>query len=276
MASELLEEYDKFLYLDCDTLVRGDISDLYKVDLTDYFFGMAKDIDYIGHYCSEEEWKSYTDKVLKLKSSIDYYQSGVMVFNAKKVREELSSEKLLEMLLEKNYRFPDQDLLNVVGEGKIKDIGLEWNFLANYKQGDFSRKKNIISKAPKQLYNFYLKAEKNPKIIHFCIPIELRPWFNPSLEFGSEYWQMLRKSYFYEIILSEMFTFNKGTVPLITPQESSVVKVVDENGIKIEGINEVIYIRGVYIKMIQKMNKWFPMNSKKRKFLRKIGNKLFR
>lgn len=288
IASELLSEYDKFVYLDCDTLVVGDIKKLYDIDLAGYCFGMAKDIDYIGHHCSDSEWRKYSENILGLKNPLNYFQSGVMLFNASLVRKQFSAADLCKMIIEKGYRFVDQDLLNVAGEGKIKNIGLEWNFLAEYQEGDFSRKKNIISNAPKELYSEYLMAEKSPEIIHFCIPVHLRPWNNPGINYGVEYWEILKKTYFYECALADLVRGQKRNISAAVPQMpvpapmsvtdpgGQIVQVVDGNGIRIQGMDEVVYVRGSYIKLMKKLNRLFPMGSRKRSFIKKITGRILK
>lgn len=74
---DLIPEEDKLIYLDGDIIVRGDLTKLYEFDLEDNVIGGVPSLDMI-----------YDDRRL--------INAGVMLFNAKQMRDEKLSETLIE------------------------------------------------------------------------------------------------------------------------------------------------------------------------------------
>ncbi|MDY7546924.1 glycosyltransferase [Glaciimonas sp. CA11.2] len=112
---------DKVLYLDADILCLGSIAELIQMDFGDSAAIVVPDAD---------ETTRRRCAALQL-SSQRYFNSGVMYMNVDVWMSQQITEKTILSILEngKNYRFPDQDALNVVLEGKITFIERKWNFL---------------------------------------------------------------------------------------------------------------------------------------------------
>jgi lipopolysaccharide biosynthesis glycosyltransferase len=117
--AELLPQYDKVLYLDGDILVQKDLTDLYNTDLKNTFVGAV--LDKISIVARE-----YCDK-LGIKK---YFNSGVMLLNAKKLRNEKIKEKLYNIKeIYPEYSYQDQDVLNVVFEQNVTWLPLAYNLV---------------------------------------------------------------------------------------------------------------------------------------------------
>ncbi|KAF3999962.1 glycosyltransferase family 8 protein [Glaciimonas immobilis] len=112
---------DKVLYLDADILCMGSIAELMQLDFGGSAAIVVPDAD---------ETTRRRCAALQL-SSQRYFNSGVMYMNVTSWMAQEITEKTILSILEngKNYRFPDQDALNVVLEGKIQYINRKWNFL---------------------------------------------------------------------------------------------------------------------------------------------------
>ncbi|WP_211461896.1 glycosyltransferase family 8 protein [Collimonas silvisoli] len=112
---------DKVLYLDADILCVGSMAELLPMDFGDSAAIVVPDAD---------ETTRRRCAALQL-SSQKYFNSGVMYMHVDNWMAQEITEKTILAILEngKEYRFPDQDALNVVLEGKIKYIGRKWNFL---------------------------------------------------------------------------------------------------------------------------------------------------
>lgn len=92
---DILEEIpDKVVYLDVDTMLVKNVSELYNENIDDYEFGAA--LDFMGKF-----WISPT-----------YTNSGVMLINVKKVRETGMMIKCRELIKTKWMKMPDQTALN--------------------------------------------------------------------------------------------------------------------------------------------------------------------
>ncbi|MGS0740692.1 glycosyltransferase family 8 protein [Glaciimonas sp. GG7] len=112
---------DKVLYLDADILCMGSIAELIQMDFGNSAAIVVPDAD---------ETTRRRCAALQL-SSQRYFNSGVMYMNVDVWESQQITEKTIHAILEngKNYRFPDQDALNVVLEGKVQFIDRKWNFL---------------------------------------------------------------------------------------------------------------------------------------------------
>ena len=91
LFSDKIEELpDKILYLDCDIVCYKDIKEIFDIDIEEYDVGVVK--DYIGR------------KVINKK----YINSGVLLINLKKVREDGSFEKARNIAKKRVMAMPDQ------------------------------------------------------------------------------------------------------------------------------------------------------------------------
>ena len=119
----LFSNYEKVLYIDGDTLVLKDLSDITKYDIADNYIGAVSDIN--AFYYKK---KYYADR---LKCAMDnYYNSGVMLFNIKNCLADDISNKLFEYRIRGINDFMDQDALNVVMNHRICSFPLSFNTIS--------------------------------------------------------------------------------------------------------------------------------------------------
>lgn len=197
---DILKMYPKVIYLDCDMIIRHDISELYDVELGDNMIAAVIDPDFAGQ-CNgaNTDTLSYCRDVLKLKDPLDYFQAGVLVFHVKKMIEKISVQKLFEMSDIGDYKYSDQDILNIVCEGKITYLDMRWNVLTD---NNNYRWQHVIKSAPNYIMDAYEIARKNPYIIHYAGAS--KPWKNPQDDFAKEFWKVARSTPYYEELLYNM------------------------------------------------------------------------
>lgn len=102
MLADVIKE-DKVLYLDTDTIVRKDISNLWNYDINNYYVAGVKDYGII---------RDGTYERLNIKDK--YINSGVVLFNLKLIREDNIIEKWFHIINTEKMKYPDQDAMNVV------------------------------------------------------------------------------------------------------------------------------------------------------------------
>ena len=102
MLADVVQE-DKVLYLDSDAVVRKDISDIWIYDVEDYYLAGCKDYGII---------RDGTYNRLDIKKN--YVNSGVVVFNLKKIREEGIVQKWFDIINTQELKYPDQDAMNMI------------------------------------------------------------------------------------------------------------------------------------------------------------------
>lgn len=197
---ELLPNYDKVLYLDSDMIAMDDVAKIYDENVDSYLLAACHDADTAGLYNGyEKDKKRYTDQVLKLKEPYQYFQAGVLLLNLKEFRKRYTTKQILDFAVSENWQLLDQDILNKLCEGAVKYIDMSWNVMVDFAGVRISQ---IIALAPRWLNEMYQEARKNPKIIHYAGP--QKPWFEPEMDLGMQFWECARETSYYEIMLSRM------------------------------------------------------------------------
>ena len=107
LAPEILKEYDKVIYSDVDVLFKGDLEELYSIDINDYEMAMVRaeknTPNIIEHRYFEENKNDYI------------YWSGLILYNSKRFREEKILNKLYKNIetYKNKLKAYDLDLINV-------------------------------------------------------------------------------------------------------------------------------------------------------------------
>jgi lipopolysaccharide biosynthesis glycosyltransferase len=110
---------EKVLYLDCDLLVLKDINPLWNMD------NHSKEYQV---WAMPEGTTVEKAKALGIDNPDDYYNSGVMLINLRKWREEQLRDRFLKFIQDNSEKieFWDQDVLNVICN-KYGKISSYWN-----------------------------------------------------------------------------------------------------------------------------------------------------
>lgn len=197
LAPEILSNYEKVVYLDSDIIALRDLAALYSIDIGDNLLAATIDADYSGEYNGAvPHVKAYTDTVLKLKNPHRYVQVGVLVMNLKEFNKRFASGELASIATKREYMYADQDVLNMCCQGHIYFLDMSWNVMADCAG---VRVKDIIKRAPSDIYEAYMEARNHPYIIHYA-GFE-KPWNNPRSDMANAFWEYARKTLFYEEII---------------------------------------------------------------------------
>ena len=182
LISDVLPMFDRVVYLDCDIVVLDDVKKLH--DITEFenneliAAGRDNNID--------DEGKKYIAS-LGVKKPENYINSGILVLNTKKIREENTFGKIHDFLKKFNsLRFPDQDAINVLCEDRIHIFDQTWNYQWAVTFGKY---------APGMDQTHY-------SIVHFTTKV--KPWNNPTMPLSNRFWKYARNTPFYEQILYKM------------------------------------------------------------------------
>ena len=166
---DLFPKAKKVLYLDSDLIVNCDISDLYNINIDDKYLAAVKDIDTAGALNYEKDKRKYINEIIGYKKDDEYFQAGVILFNIPEIRKTISSEILFNIAQKRKWEWMDQDVLNFVFKEKVYYLNQKWNCIMNWVGliKNISRIE-ILKLAPKQLFDEYLNARKNPLINQIC------------------------------------------------------------------------------------------------------------
>ncbi len=157
LVPDILKNYKKAIYSDVDVLFKGDLGQLYNIDISDYQLGAVGSRKYDESY----HIKCLNDKV---------FYSGLILFNCEKFRQEKLFDKLLKnaFLKKENLKFYDLDVMNSTCD-KIYPLSLQYCLLQGFLNvsdiKDFEEYDNLSKiYTEKQI----LQAFKQPYIIHYA------------------------------------------------------------------------------------------------------------
>lgn len=174
--ADLFPQYQKALYLDCDIIINGDVSELYNTPLGSNLLGAVEEevmqkITVFG---------DYVEKVLELPRA-SYFNAGVLVMNLAEFRHRDVLGQFVELLGKRRFDVTqDQDYLNVIAYGSTVLIGLEWN------------------KTPIPDESF---DDRSPLLVHY--KINWKPWHYDGVLYGDDFWEYALKSKYRRQLLKE-------------------------------------------------------------------------
>ena len=155
--TKMIDE-DKILWLDVDTIVLDDLSELWNMDMDGYAIAGWR-----------EEKKNWMH-VRHLMHKSEYVNSGVLLMNLKFIRDKQFDDKFIKFLSGEAWRNPDQDTVNVICDGYIKYFDVIYNYGPVTPQMARRRVKNIKiyhmtwyklwddkTKGPEGLYDSYYR-----------------------------------------------------------------------------------------------------------------------
>ena len=106
--TKIFPHLDRILSIDMDTIVNENVSDLWDLDLTDYYLAGVEEVE-----------------VSKREGS--YINMGVAMMNLKKMREEHKDDELIHNLNTFWYRWCEQDAINQLFRGHILILPNDYN-----------------------------------------------------------------------------------------------------------------------------------------------------
>lgn len=174
--ADMFPQYDKAIYLDSDTVILGDISEMYAYDLEDNLVGAVTDQVIV----QEHVFSEYARKVLGMRPET-YFNAGILLMNCKVLREKKILEQFIELI--NLYTFvvaQDQDYLNIICRDKVLWMHPKWNAEAFEK---------LVCK------------EEEIAILHYNLVS--KPWHYPDCSFNEYFWEYAAKTEVYDEILRE-------------------------------------------------------------------------
>lgn len=197
LIQKILPDYDKVIYLDSDLIVKGDISELYGIDLGTNLLAAAHDIDFMGNLnVHEGKRMGYAKNVLGLDDPYSYFQAGVLVLNTLEMRKSYTINQWLEFASDTRYIYNDQDVLNAYCKGRVVFLPYEWNVMIDCG----GRIGSIFSLAPAKEYDAFLDSRMHEKIVHYA-GFE-KPWKMSGCDRFELYWEYARCTPYYEKLLA--------------------------------------------------------------------------
>lgn len=186
----LNENIRKILYLDCDMLVKQNLSELWEKEIDGY--AIAAVFDHKAQFRKEE---------LNIPSQYNYFNAGVLIMNLKYWREKHLTPEILDYIRTQNNQlmYWDQDALNKFLYNKVLWLEEKWN----------------IQTATFSFDNISSKVLENPAIVHFTGAS--KPWHISSVNiYKKDYFNCLKMTPF------KKFTIVSKDVELLINSKKSL------------------------------------------------------
>lgn len=178
---EMFPEFAKAIYIDSDTVITGDISKLYNIDLEGNLIGAIADTSIMDVKILTD----YTKEAVGVPCP-KYINSGVLVFDMDKLREKGLASKFLYLL--NKYQFdciaPDQDYINVLCKDQIKYIDDSWDAMPVEGKEEMA----------------------NPNLIHYNL--FAKPWHYADVAYSKYFWEYAKETDYYEELKEELASFD--------------------------------------------------------------------
>lgn len=138
LAPSLFPRHSRIVYLDADTVLYADVAELYDTDLCGAAVGAVRDTAVLSSLVAGYPRRQLRKlQPLGLHDPSHYFNSGVLVLDLDRMREEDAEVRLLHVIEEHNelLEHPDQDALNIVFHRQIFPLPVEWNYHFQFELG---------------------------------------------------------------------------------------------------------------------------------------------
>ena len=181
MADLLPKDIDKVIYLDCDGLIVDSLNDVWNANIDDYYCGGVL----AGMSDAHKQYLGF-----KLDDS--YFNSGFLLVNLKKWRQDNVEEKFIQFMVENQNKFYQQDegVLNNVFKDSFLILDLKYNLNGYFQILDYDLgKKYCGMKGKWYSKDSFDQSKQNPVFLHFLGLWSEQPWVNKK----HIYWDLYRK-----------------------------------------------------------------------------------
>lgn len=155
LAGELLpNEVKRVLWLDSDIIIKGEIEEFYNTDFEGNYLVACEDL-----LVNNNQIEKFI--TIDKESRIKYFNSGVILFDLDKIRQDNKQEELFKFMRNNanKLEMPDQDALNVIFYGKVKLMNpIKYNHLMLTVEKVDKKKKELLKKETSVIH--YVGADK--------------------------------------------------------------------------------------------------------------------
>lgn len=196
LAPWVLKNYDKAIVMDADIIFDGDITELYNEEIDGFYLAAVKDVVYQGMLNNPfEDHLRYAKKEMGLRNPYDYINTGVLLMNLKLLRQGFTMENVLQYMESHKMRIQEQDIINMLFQGKIKFVDMKYNYFLETSQWV----KDQLEFTPADSVRKYRETDGSAISLHWAN--QPKPWNDFDEPYAEKFWAVARKTPFYELIL---------------------------------------------------------------------------
>ena len=171
--ADMFPAIDKAIYVDSDTVVQGNIAELYAHDVEQYDLAACHEQAMV----QVDVYGSYVEKCLGLDRNL-FFNAGVLLINCRRFRERRILERFADLLGVYDCRVTqDEDYLNVLCKDKVLWVEQQWNT---------------------EMFGEIPYPEEEYKLIHYIMVS--KPWHYADCRCGAFFWEYAKQTFAYEEI----------------------------------------------------------------------------
>ena len=180
--ADMFPEYDKAIYIDSDTVVQGDISEMYNTELGDNWLGACHEQAMV----QTDRYGTYVEKVVGV-SRYNYFNAGVLLINCKKWRQSKVLKRFADKLAEYDFVVTqDEDYLNLICKDHVRWLDQRWNT---------------------EMYCKFDYPIEEIKILHYIMVS--KPWHYKECPGGSIFWRYAAQTSVYNELLGVLESYTE-------------------------------------------------------------------
>ena len=175
--SDMYPEIDKAIYIDGDTIVNGDISELFDTDISLYDAAACHEQAMV----QEDVYGTYAEECLGINRH-SYFNAGVLLLNCKRFRENNMLKRFGELLETYDCRVTqDEDYLNIMFKDRVLFLPQYWN---------------------SEVFGRIEYSEEESRIIHYIMVS--KPWRYRDARYSESFWNNAKETAVYGTLLKEL------------------------------------------------------------------------
>ena len=178
--ADMHPEYDKAIYVDSDTIIQGDMSDLYDIDVKGFILGACHEQAMV----QVNEYGAYVEKCLGLDRNL-YFNAGLLLINCVEFRQRNVLDRFIQTLQVYDCVVTqDEDYLNLLCKDHVKFLDQRWNT-------------EIFGTIPYPI--------EEAKILHYIM--FNKPWHYDTCPHADIFYRYAKKTWVYDSILDDLHSY---------------------------------------------------------------------
>ncbi|MDO5553875.1 MAG: glycosyltransferase family 8 protein [Planctomycetia bacterium] len=184
LLPELMAQYDRVLYLDCDIVVNGSLAELWNTSLEGCSVGVVPDI---GEIVRKND--RYRKRLNLMHTRL--FNSGMLLLDLQQLRKNKRFKETILWIAQhrEEVSCPDQEGLNVIFQNDKKELSYRWNFNSKW---DIAKSWTpAVYNRLMQINPDFTASAANPVIIHYIG--RKKPWHYAFTGGFSDLWLSMRQ-----------------------------------------------------------------------------------
>ena len=178
--ADMHPEYEKAIYIDSDTIIQGDMSDLFDIDIKGFILGACHEQAMV----QVNEYGAYVEKCLGLDRNL-YFNAGLLLINCVEFRNRNVLDRFIQTLQVYDCVVTqDEDYLNLLCKDHVKFIDQRWNT-------------EIFGTIPYPI--------EEAKVLHYIM--FNKPWHYETCPHADIFYKYAEKTWVYDQILDDLHSY---------------------------------------------------------------------